>query len=237
MLVVGMHNSGTSVLAEILHRHGLVLGVDAAHHENRFFRNEVNEGLVMGGGDRWARLPILSVEEVLSHEQVVRDHLYRHWLERFRACGYDGVSPWGFKDPRTCVLLPLYLEIFPDAKVLHILRDPDDLAASLSHKRKRGVGIRRDPEHWKRLAAAYTERVRYCAEHYANPCLEISYEELCREPVPVVSRVFEFLGLPFSEVARAFVVDRMHTARIGTSERSALGWKLEAIKTAILGRR
>ena len=99
------------------------------------------------------------------------------------------------------------------------------------------MGIRREPEHWKRLADAYTERVRYCAEHYPNPYLEISYEELCREPVPVASRVFEFLGLPFSDAAGAFVVDRVHTARIGTSERSALGWKLEAIKTAIFGRR
>lgn len=235
VLVVGMHNSGTSVLAEILSRHGLFLGVDADHHENRFFRNEVNEGLVLGGGDRWARLPLMEVEEVLAHTAAVREHLERHWRERYRACGWDGISPWGFKDPRTCVLLPLYLEIFPRARVLHIVRDPDDVAASLAHRRKRGVGVLRDADHWRRLALAYTERVRECAARHPQPFLEISYEALCTQPTVVLARVFDFVGLPFTEAARVYARERLDPSRIGSARRGALGWRLEAIKKAILG--
>jgi hypothetical protein len=211
--------------------------VDADHSENRFFRDEVNEGLVMGGGDAWARLPILSVEEVLSFEATVRKHIERNWLERYRALGYDGASPWGFKDPRTCVLLPLYLRIFPDAKVLHIVRDPEDLATSLAHRPKRGVGILNDPAHWKRLAQAYVERVRSCTQRHPCPCLEISYEAFCREPSRVTSTVFRFIGRPFTDEARRFTEERVTASRIGTSRRSALAWRLDALKRALLGHR
>lgn len=237
VLVVGMHNSGTSILAEILHQHGLFLGVDAAHHENRFFRSEVNEGLVLGGGDRWARLPLLSVDEVLGHRDEVREHLRRHWRQRYRACGWDGRSPWGFKDPRTCVLLPLYLEIFTKACVLHIVRDPEDVAASLAHKRKRGVGVMRDAAHWKQLAVACVARVRECAAQHPHPYLEISYEDLCAQPGAVLPRVFDFVGIRFTEQARAFAERRIDPGRIGSARRSALGWRLESLKKALLGRR
>lgn len=236
VLVVGMHNSGTSILAEILNEHGLFLGVDGAHHENRFFRNEVNEGLVMGADDSWARLPLLDVDRILGQEAVVREHLERHFLDRYRACGWNGRSPWGFKDPRTCVLLPLYLEIFPGARILHIVRDPDDVAASLAHKPKRGVGVLRDAGHWRRLALAYTGRVRESANRYPHPRLEISYEAMCTDPAAVLSPVFEFVGLPFDEAARAFALRRLERSRIGSARRSALGWGIEAIRKAFLGR-
>lgn len=237
LLVVGMHNSGTSILAEILDRHGIFLGVDGAHHENRFFRNEVNEGLVMGAGDSWARLPLLGVDEVLGYEGIVREHLNHYFVERYRACGWDGRSPWGFKDPRTCVLLPLYLVLFPNARVLHIVRDPDDVAASLAHKPKRSVGVLRDQAHWKRLALAYVERVRECVAGSSQPSLEISYEGMCRNPEAELAPVFAFAGLAFDDAARAFASRRLEPSRIGSARRSALGWGIDAIKQAVLGRR
>jgi len=237
LLVVGMHNSGTSILAEILDRHGIFLGVDGDHHENRFFRNEVNEGLVMGGGDSWARLPLLTVDEVLGYEAVVREHIDRYFVARYRACGWDERSPWGFKDPRTCVLLPLYLALFPNARVLHIVRDPDDVAASLAHKPKRGVGVLRDRAHWRRLALAYTERVRECAAGSPQPFLEISYEGMCRDPAAELAPVFDFSGLVFDQPARAFVSRRLDPSRIGSARRSALGWGIDALKQVLLGRR
>jgi hypothetical protein len=39
--------------------------------------------------------------------------------------------PWGWKDPRNTFTIDVWREIFPDAKVLHIYRNPVDVAESL----------------------------------------------------------------------------------------------------------
>ncbi len=236
-LVVGMHGSGTSILAEILDRFGLFLGIDAEHCENSFFREEVAEAIAFGREDRWASLPLPSLDEVMACEVRARARIEREWLARYRALGYDGSGPWGFKDPRSCVLLPLYLAIFPDARVLHIARDPDDVAASLSRKRKRGVGVRRDPDHWRELALAYTARVRWCAERHPNPWLETGYEALCREPARVLRGVFDFVGIAFSDAAERYAKARVHDRDVGTARRSSLAWRLERLGARLLGRR
>src|SRR5262245_13685696 len=154
-----MHGSGTSLLASLLAAGGLCLGADADHGENAFFREEI-AGLVLGREGRWAELPLPTPEEVLAFIPTARARIEAGWLARYRALGYDGSGPWGFKDPRSCLLLPLYLAVFPGARVLHIVRDADDVAASLAASRKRGVGRLRDAAHWRRLAAVYVARVR-----------------------------------------------------------------------------
>jgi hypothetical protein len=235
-LVVGMHGSGTSILAEILDRGGLFLGVDSEHHENSFFREEVAEAIALRREDRWASLPLPSVEEVLACVPAARARIERDWLARYRALGYDGSGPWGFKDPRSCVLLPLYLAIFPGARVLHIVRDPDDVAASLSHTRKRGVGRLRDSVHWRQLAVEYTARVRWCAERHPNPWLEIRYEELCREPARVASAAFDFVGIPFTDAARRLALERVHGRSVGRARRGGSA-PLERLRRLLTGRR
>jgi hypothetical protein len=219
-LVVGMHGSGTTILAELLDRFGLFLGVDSAHAENSFFRDEVAEAIALGDEGRWARLPLPSLEEVQGCVPAARALVEREWLARYRALGYDGAGPWGFKDPRSCLVLPLYLAIFPGARVLHIVRDPDDVAASLARTRKRGVGGRRDPPFWRDLAEAYVARVRWCAERHPNPYLEIGYEALCRDPAPVLRRVFDFVRIGWTPEAERFARRRLHARSVGRAGRA-----------------
>ena len=140
ILIVGMHNSGTSILAEILHKNGVFIGNNMDHSESHFFSIFLNDRIIMGGGNNWAKLPILSIEKVLSFKNTVGPFIKKHWKADYVQWGYDGSSKWGIKDPRLCVLLPLYLEIFPGAKIVHIRRNQNDVAASLSRRTKSGVG-------------------------------------------------------------------------------------------------
>src|SRR5262249_54549623 len=39
--------------------------------------------------------------------------------------------PWGWKDPRTIFTLPIWLRLFPEAKLIYILRNGVDVASSL----------------------------------------------------------------------------------------------------------
>jgi len=217
VLVLGMHNSGTSMLTEILHNSGVFFGVSMKHHESHFFTNFINDRLILGGGDHWTDLPLIPVEKVLSFENTVGQIIRSHWLVDYLQWGYDGVSPWGIKDPRLCVLLPLYLRIFPGAIVVHIRRNPEDVAASLSGKYKAGVGIWDDFKRWKKLTEAYTQRV----VDYSDKCeayFELSYEDFCRDPEPITRELFELLNIPFSENTTK-LLGMVTPSRIGSYQR------------------
>ena len=46
-------------------------------------------------------------------------------------------TPWGWKDPRNTFTLPLWIELFPDAKVIHVVRHGVDVAGSLWRQQDR----------------------------------------------------------------------------------------------------
>jgi len=39
--------------------------------------------------------------------------------------------PWGWKDPRNTFTIDIWIEVFPNAKLIHIYRNPIDVAESL----------------------------------------------------------------------------------------------------------
>ncbi len=212
VIVLGMHHSGTSILAEILHRSGVFMQANMRHHESKFFV-EINDELVMGGDANWARLPIMSVNEVMSKLEAVRHRVEKKGFQKYLEAGYDGRSRWGFKDPRACVTLPLYLEIFPNAQLLHIARNENDVAVSLSNNEKKGLGRNVDLEFWKELQRQYVARAREFGQRHKS-YYEFRYEDFCLRPVEVMQNVFEFLGLPFTAATGAFLKDHVYTHRV-----------------------
>jgi len=219
VLVVGMHNSGTSLLANILHENGVFMGNNMSHCESHFFSIFANDLLIMGGKGNWARVPIMSIENVMAYRNTVGAFIKKHWMADYLQWGYDGSSLWGIKDPRLCVLLPLYLDIFPGATVIYIHRNPEDVAASLCQKTKQGVGKRKNFKKWQRLCLEYTGRVDACKERCTR-YKEVQYEQLCTRPIPTVYDLLNFLNLRFTKKTEK-LLSNVSPARIGSYER----WK------------
>lgn len=159
VILLGMHHSGISIFSEVLSRHGVFMDVTMRHHESKLFTRDINGELIMGGGANWARDPILPVSEVLTKTSAVHELLEHKAAKKFVRDGYDSVSPWGWKDPRTCVTLPLFLEIFPRARLLHIVRNEDDVAESLASRSKKDVGLNSDRNFWRSLHRQHVARV------------------------------------------------------------------------------
>ena len=68
---------------------------------------------------------------------------------------------WGWKDPRNSLTLPLWLEAFPDARILHVRRDPERIADSLLRREAAGSVEQKTPSTmWTRIAGAATDPVR-----------------------------------------------------------------------------
>jgi hypothetical protein len=209
-----MHHSGTSILAEILHRHGVFMHPTMPHYESKFFTRDINDRLIMGGGANWANNPPMSVADVMSKVPIVRARIDKHAYTKYCRAGYDGASRWGFKDPRTCIILPLYLELFPRAQLVHIIRNADDVAASLAASRKAAVGIEPNRAYWKALHQEYVDRAQAFGKTHPQ-YYELRYEALCRQPIEVMRGVFAYLRGIFDEQVARFLYQRMYTHRIG----------------------
>lgn len=219
VIILGMHHSGTSILAEILHRHGVFMHPTMPHYESKFFTRDINDRFIMGGGANWANNPPISVAEVMSKAEAVRARIDKHAYTKYCSAGYDGSSRWGFKDPRTCIVLPLYLELFPRAQLVHIIRDVDDVAASLAVSRKAAVGLEPNRAYWKALHQQYVDRARAFGKEHPQ-YYELGYEELCRQPIEVMREVFTYLGCTFDQKVRRFLQQRLYTHRIGIGRQS-----------------
>ncbi len=217
VILLGMHHSGTSILARILHENGVHMQANMRHHESKFFALQLHDSLVLQGGDGWARVPIMPVEEVMHWKNEIQRLIAKKGLRKYRDAGYDGVSRWGFKDPRTCIMTPMYLKIFPNAHLVHIVRSADDVATSLAENVKRGVGNIPDREHWKALWREYVGRVREFGPKHKN-YYEMAYQDFCFEPVEEIKKLFAWLNVEFTEKTETFLRENIYTHRVNISE-------------------
>jgi hypothetical protein len=162
------------MVTDILRRLGLFIGWDLEkYNEARFFqyRNERILNACNGGWDN----PTV-IEPLLSHKDVyerVRKILHRD-LTSFAAISYLGPAnfiryrsvfrltiPWGWKDPRNTFLLPLWLDIFPEAKIVHVFRNGIDVAQSLHNReRARIQNVLRRNKHFSKAIPSQINSIR-----------------------------------------------------------------------------
>lgn len=143
VFVLGMHRSGTSLTTAILHTAGVRLSEDlmAPNEFNRmgYFEStsiaEIHDGILAALGSSWMSSTIIKPfperwwkrPEIAPFKQRLMEIVERE-LDA-------GDYVWGFKDPRTARLLPLWNEIIEelhlDARFVLSIRDPREVARSL----------------------------------------------------------------------------------------------------------
>lgn len=130
VIVLGMHRSGTSLLAGSLEAAGLYLG-DVNHaapfnrkgnKENEPIRGFHNELLAKNGAS-WDRPPRRQIQWKQPDEERARSLVEPY----FRAA-----LPWGFKDPRTIWLVEGWLRLLPAARIVGVFRHPSLVVRSLA---------------------------------------------------------------------------------------------------------
>jgi hypothetical protein len=222
LIVIGMHRSGTSLLAKLLQRAGVRMGNDRnAHHESDFFR-ELNKFLFRAGHADWDYpTPALLLLEVPELRRALVEQLrarcasrgtcaYLGWGRFLRSPRLEAQSgPWGWKDPRSTFTLPLWLEVFPGARVLNVYRNGVDVAESLVIRERARVArihneIRscRCLDH-ERAFDLWTEyvgmslRVTETLDHARVH--QLRYESFLEAPRDRFAELTEFLGLELSD--------------------------------------
>jgi hypothetical protein len=105
-----------------------------------------------------------------------------------------GKPRWGDKTPVYCLEIGLIRRVLPEARFVHIIRDGRDVALSL---RRQWFTPGRDMATLAKYWARCVVRARR-AGLGRRDYLEVRFEELVREPGPVLARVCRFLELEWS---------------------------------------
>lgn len=147
LIVLGMHRSGTSLVSHWLRDSGVFLGDElygaSPFNLGGYFEDvafiRLHEALLLDLGQHPSghELP-LDRQKAPTPEMAM--HLGAFIDARRRE------TAWGWKDPRSCLLLDLYREACPDARYLVVIRDFTLIVHSLV-RRERALQSR-----WARLA-------------------------------------------------------------------------------------
>ncbi len=231
VIVIGMHRSGTSMITRLLEQQGLFMGWRKEINDEALFFLRLNQWLLARTGDAWDNPPDATdwPGETVQRQALRQD--LRAALSSLKAIGYWGLRgmlahrnpfgaefPWGWKDPRNTVTLPLWLDIFPDARVVHIRRHGIDVARSLVTRnqaigdniQKQGFAARlpftKKKSRWLssrcgRIEDAFTlweDYMRHAERHLealGPQALDIRYEDFLDSPTELTARIAEFCYL------------------------------------------
>jgi hypothetical protein len=192
--VLGMHRSGTSLVAGILRLLGVDLGPDEEflppdpNNQSGYFELaelvEINDEILAHHGGSWDQLPQLPPGWEQSDEIAqIRDRARRLLGRRFA-----GSRTWAWKDPRTCITLPFWQRLAPGLRYVICLRNPIDIARSL---RSREGEERTLEDHVRDWLAHTASALVYTAD---RPRIVVHYERFFQDAEYEVRRLAAFLG-------------------------------------------
>jgi hypothetical protein len=192
-LVLGCHKSGTTLVAEILHRAGIPM-VEGDVGETDYDRGDFFERLdwvylnqdILGFGDPAETFPA-------PRKVQATDAQRRAIVENIELC-QKAHEDWGFKDPRMCLSYPIWKEHLPEHVPIGIYRS---LAEVWAHQARDGRSIR---SLWKavRMWCDYNWRLADILERrrqLGQPYLLLSFEELMTDDAEL-ARLQTFLERP-----------------------------------------
>jgi Sulfotransferase family len=200
VFIVGCPRSGTTLLRDLLRSHPNLTFPDESLFIGRFYRaygDPASDKEAWKLACRILRTPwvanwgiCLERQEVAgcrAFSEVTR-RVFEAWARK------EGKPRWGGKTPHYVTEIPLLRHLFPDAQVIHIIRDGRDAALSW-------LKARYEPQNLYKAACMWRDMVskgrRDGSRLPPSDYLELRYKTLLAEPEKTMRQVCEFLGEPF----------------------------------------
>jgi hypothetical protein len=205
IVVLGMHRSGTSGVAGLLARMGVSPGPAAdllegadnprGHYESGRLHMACVRRLAAAGGD-WRRPPEGAPPSAVDAFRREAGDL----IDEF-----DGARPWLMKEPRLCLLARELLPLLTQPVFVHVVRDPQAVAASLAAR----DGLA--PDEALRLWERYTRAAFAASRGWRR--LVVDYDALLADCVVTAHRLHATLAglgvrglaIPADDVVRAWI--------------------------------
>lgn len=232
VLVIGMHRSGTRVLARLLNDLGVFMGADLQADAESVTFMQLNEAILHQCGAFWSE-PMSAhfllaqpelLEQVTAHTLAALEGQLESYAGRsnWRAGAIpEDTPPFGWKDPRNTFTLPVWRQVFPNLRVVHIVRHGVDVAASLARRhaaalraatgqsipssltvvRDHALGVLSSRRGWTLTEALamweqYVDKARLESADLGDRALEVRFEDLLEQPAEIISKLARFCGVP-----------------------------------------
>jgi len=228
IVVIGMHRSGTRLLVEILDKLGVFMGADRQADSESVAFMLINEGILHQCGAFWSEPMsahfMLAQPELAEHVAASAGEALAAQLDKYAGpsrwhldARAKGLPAFGWKDPRNTFTLPVWKQVFPKLRAIHIVRHGVDVAASLARRhagalraatgesvpsaltviRDHALGILSSRRGWTLAEALtmweqYVEKAREESAALGERALEVRYEELLTQPERVIPAVAAF---------------------------------------------
>jgi GT2 family glycosyltransferase len=187
LLVLGMHRSGSSVLARLLNMMGIYIGAEEAlmlpqlDNSSGFWERQdiadINDYLLKAVGAQWDQPTSLSGlnDRFPNGDQLVKDIVHR----------MDAHRPWAIKDPRCCLTSDIWMAELESPCLIYIHRPPILIAKSLL--KRNGMSIDYGLALWE-FYACHALRLMVKQAH-----IIVDSESLLLDPVNQLDRIREYL--------------------------------------------
>ncbi|GAB2866676.1 hypothetical protein GCM10027176_80420 [Actinoallomurus bryophytorum] len=216
IFVLGCPRSGTTLLRLMLRAHPRIaippetrLLLDAYEHRGAYGdlrrlpnRQALAEWIVAGAGTRFSGLgldPRTIADEIVAGPPTLGSALeiaLRAYARRL------GKPRWGDKRPGYVQHIDALLRMFPDAQIVHLVRDGRDCVAELKRAPWWRMGVYHAIATWTQaIDAGQAAAARLPSDAY----MEIQYERLAGDPEDELRRLCAFLG---EEYAPSMVMPR-----------------------------
>lgn len=251
VIILGMHRSGTSLVTNLLEQLGLFVGWRKDPNNEAMLFLRLNEWMLRQCGGAWDQpAPMRLLHRDRQIRSLTVDYL-RSRMSDLKVAGYLGPAwrpwrrsllamdrPWGWKDPRNTFTLPIWQDLFPGAKAIHVYRHGLDVASSLRSRRQRTMRSGTIASRLWPLPTRVLQRPRfvdsvrcgdlegglslweeYMAEAKAavgalgSLGIEVRYEDLLADPRDLLDTLVEFCGLDIEAKDIASVADRIRGDR------------------------
>lgn len=225
-----MHRSGTSLLTNLLQKLGVFIGNDLDdNYESQFFC-KLNDWAMFQTGATWDS-PLNMNFLTPEIEQEIADNFQKHINSKYikKYCNnfqnlLSENKHWGWKDPRNTFTLSIWKKIYNNPKIIHIYRNPIDVAQSLKKREQifqqnKGTqtktGVKRKINEKmlinKRL---YSQSVRVnllsegvklwkeytsAALNFTQNTIHIQYENMLENSTEILTQISNFIGLNVTE--------------------------------------
>ena len=207
VFIVGMQRSGTTMLRFMLNAHPRI----AIPFESDFipkFYKKLGEYGDLGCATNMQRL----LSDISAQPFVKRGNLVRSCsavLERNPRsysgliasmygvyAEHEGKQRWGDKDPDYISEIDVLWKLFPDCRIIHIVRDGRGVANSLRKLTWGSKNILRIAHRWSwQSTLGHKMGVVIGPKHF----MEVRYEDLVAAPESCLRRICEFVEEPFDE--------------------------------------
>ena len=236
VVLLGMHRSGTTLMAKILED----LNVHMGHRNGKLNESEffLNINLIIfelfhAFWDFPSNLGNYLEPGVYSSKKI--SELICKWVNSYRFLkSYVGFKnrkkfynspkiPWGWKDPRTTVTWPIWFNIFNSSKFVFIYRNGVDVAESLRkaehhsdqliggrHSSRRAMTLQGGFDIWEEYNTLY---LNFKQKYSSAKTIEICYEELLADPNQKLKKIINFIGLDVSLKKLNDTVEKIDSSR------------------------